>query len=207
MSAAPCDLYQVSQIAFDFFDVNDTLDATARPTDRAEKGNSRTRTALANAFKAESGVLTVLQRSSGIPAEWTRLGKQVSDRLTCTPLVGSADAKKKLTGKFVAEPVRLVVVPKETAKMITECTIKTKLHVAACSGANASDGTGTMRPWRFDRYALEHLNNPVTSFERIPHNIDDNVAIAEWMKAFIEAEAATRHIPKHFFGKHERKRA
>ena len=33
----------------------------------AEKGNNRTRTALANAFKAESGVLTVRQRSSGIP--------------------------------------------------------------------------------------------------------------------------------------------
>jgi len=190
LSAAPGELYQVSQIAFDFFDVNDTLDATARPTDRAEKGNSRTRTALANAFKAESGVLTVLQRSSGIPAEWTRLGKQVSDRLTCTPLVGSADAKEKLTGKFIAEPVQLVVVSKETAKMITECTIKTKLHVAACSGANASDGTGTMRPWGFDGYALEHLNNPVTSIERIPHNIDDDAAVAEWMKAFIEAAAA-----------------
>jgi hypothetical protein len=134
--------------------------------------------------------LAVLQRSSGIPAEWTRLGKQVSDRLTCTPLVGSADAKEKLTGKFVAEPVRLVVVSKETAKMITECTIKTKLHVAACSGANASDGTGTMCSWWFDGYALEHLNNPVTSIERIPHNIDDDTAVAEWMKAFIEAAAA-----------------
>ena len=37
----PGELYQVSQIAFDFFDANDTLDATARPTDRAEKGNNR----------------------------------------------------------------------------------------------------------------------------------------------------------------------
>ena len=74
--------------------------------------------------------------------------------------------------------------------MITECTIKTKLHVAACSGANASDGTGTMRPWGFGGYALEHLNNPVTSIERIPHNIDDDAAVAEWMKAFIEAAAA-----------------
>ena len=51
----------------------------------------------------------------------------------CTPLAGSEDAKEKLMGKFVAAPVRLVVVSKETAKMITECTIKTKLHVAACS--------------------------------------------------------------------------
>ena len=48
----PGELYQASQIAFDFFDVNGTLDATARPTDRAEKGNNRVRTALANAFKA-----------------------------------------------------------------------------------------------------------------------------------------------------------
>ena len=79
LAAAPGELYQVSQSAFGLFDVNDTLDATARPTDRAEKGNNRTRTALANAFKAESGVLTVLQRSAGIPAEYTRLGKQVSD--------------------------------------------------------------------------------------------------------------------------------
>ena len=105
LAAAPGELYQVSQSAFDFFDVNGTLDATARPTDRAEKGNNRTRTALANAFKAESGVLTVLQRSAGIPAEYTRLGKQVSGRLTCTPLVGSAETKEKLTGKFVADPI------------------------------------------------------------------------------------------------------
>ena len=40
LSATPCELYQASQIAFDFFDVNGTLDATARPTDRAEKGNN-----------------------------------------------------------------------------------------------------------------------------------------------------------------------
>ena len=190
LSATPGELYQVSQIAFDFFDVNDTLDATARPTDRAEKGNNRVRTALANAFKAESGVLTVLQRTSGIPAEWESLGKKVSDRLVCTPLAGSADAKEKLMGKFVAAPVRLVVVSKETAKMITECTIKTKLHVAACSGANASDGTGTMRPWGFDGHALEQLNNPVTSIDRIPHDIDDDVAVSEWMHAFIAAAAA-----------------
>ena len=74
--------------------------------------------------------------------------------------------------------------------MITECTIKIKLHVAACSGANASDGTGTMRPWGFDGYVLEHLNNPVTSIERTPHNIDADAAVAEWMKAFIEAAEA-----------------
>ena len=67
---------------------------------------------------------------------------------------------------------------------------KNKLHVAACSGANASDGTGTMRPWGFDGYALEQLNNPVTSIERIPHHIDDDVAVSEWVKAFIEAAAA-----------------
>ena len=60
LSAAPVELYQVSQIPFEFFDVNGTLDATARPTDRAEKGNNRIRTALANAFKVESGVLAVL---------------------------------------------------------------------------------------------------------------------------------------------------
>ena len=179
LAAAPGELYQANQSAFDFFDVNDTLEASARPTDRGEKGNNRVRTALANAFKAESGVLTVLQRSSGIPAEWTRLGKQVSDRLTCTPLVDSAEIKEKLTGKFVAAPIRIVVVSKETAKMITECTIKTKLHVAACSGANASDGTATMRPWGFDGYALEQLNNTVTSIDRIPHDIAEDAAVAE----------------------------
>ena len=187
---APGDLYQVSLTAFDFFDVNDTLDATARPTDRAEKGNNRVRTALANAFKAESGILSVLQRTSGIPAEWESLGKKVSDRLVCTPLAGSEDAKAKLTGKFVAATVRLVVVSKETAKMITECTIKTKLHVAACSGANAADGTDTMRPWGFDGYALEQLNNPVESIERIPHDIDDDIVVADWMRNFVKAAEA-----------------
>ena len=142
-------------------------------------------------FKPESGVLTVLQRSSGTPAEWTRLGKQVSGRLTCTPLLGSAETKEKLTGKFVAEPIRLVVVSKETAKMITECTIKTKLHVAACSGANASDDTGTICVHGgLAGLALEQLNNPVTSIERIPHKIADDAAVAEWMNAFIEAAAA-----------------
>ena len=74
--------------------------------------------------------------------------------------------------------------------MITECSIKTKLHVAACSGANASDGTSTMRPWGFGGLALEQLNNPVTSVERIPHNIADDAAVAEWMNAFVAAAAA-----------------
>ena len=79
LAAAPGELYQVSLSAFTFFDVNDTLDTTARPTDRAEKGINRVRTALANALKAEPGVMTVLQRSVGISSEYTRLGKQVSD--------------------------------------------------------------------------------------------------------------------------------
>ena len=74
--AAPGDLYQVSQVAFDFYDVNATLDATARPTDRAEKGNNRVRTALANAFKAESGVLTVLQRTSASQLTGSRWGRR-----------------------------------------------------------------------------------------------------------------------------------
>jgi hypothetical protein len=99
LAAAPGELYQVSQSAFEFFDANDTLDATARPTDRAGKENNRVRTALANAFKAESGVMTVLQRSVGIVSRYTRLGKQVSDRLTCTPLSGSTEMKEKLTGR------------------------------------------------------------------------------------------------------------
>ena len=135
--------------------------------------------------------MTVLQRSAGIHAEYTRLGKQVSDRLTCTPLGGSVEIKEKLTGKVVPEPIRLFVPSKETAKMITECSIKTKLHVAACSGANATDGTSTMRPWRLDGLALDQLNNPVTSVERIPHNItDDAAAVTEWMDAFVAAAAA-----------------
>ena len=62
--------------------------------------------------------------------------------------------------------------------MITEYSIKTKLHVAACSGANATDGTSTMRPWGFDGLALDQLNNPVTSFERIPHTITDGAVVA-----------------------------
>ena len=181
LAAAPGGLHQVSQCSFTFFDVNDTLDATARPTDRAEKGNNRVRTALANAFKAESGVMTVLQRTSGISSEYTRLGKQVSDRLTCTPLNGSTEMKDKLTGKFVPEPIRLIVPSdssKETAKKITECSIKTKLHVTACSGANATDGTGTMRPWEFDGLALEQLNNPISSVERISQQTHGDARVA-----------------------------
>ena len=58
------------------------------------------------------------------------------------------------------------------------------------SEANASDGTNTMRPWGFDGLALEQLNNPVTSVERIPHNIADDAAVAEWMNAFVAAAAA-----------------
>ena len=160
LAAAPGELYQVSQCPFAFFDINDTLDATARPTDRAEKGNNRARTALANAFKAESGAMAVLQRTHGISPERTRLGRKISGRLTSTPLGGSTEMKAKLTGKFVTEPVRLVVPSKETAKLITECSIKTKLHVSACSGANATDGTDAMRPWGFDGLALE--KNPTT---------------------------------------------
>ena len=189
LAAAPGELYQVSQCSFAFFDINDTLDATARPTDRAEKGNNRARSALANAFKAESGVMTVLQRTNGISPEHTRLGWQISDRLTSTPLGGSTEIKAKLTGKVVPEPVRLVIPSKETTKMITE-SIKTKLHVAACSGANATDGTDAMRPWGFDGLALEKLNNPIASVERIPHVITDDTAVAAWAAAFVAAAAA-----------------
>ena len=190
LAAALGELYQVSQCSFAFFDANGTLDVTARPTDRAEKGINRVRTALANAFKAESGVMTVHQRTSGISSEYMHLGKQVSDRLTCTPLSGSTEMKGKLTGNFVPEPIRLVVPSKETAKMITECSIKTKLHVAACSGANATDGTGTMWPWGFGGLALEQPNNPISSVERIPHTITDGAVVAAWMAAFVAAAAA-----------------
>ena len=154
------------------------------------RGNNRVRTALASAFKAESGMVTVLRRTSGISSEYTRLGNQVSDRLTCTPLGGSTEMKKKLTGKFVPEPIRLVVPSKETAKMITECSTKTKLHVAACSGANATDGTDAMRPWGFDGLALEKLNHPISSVERIPHDIAEDPAVAAWMAAFVAVAAA-----------------
>ena len=112
--------------------------------------------------------MTVLQRTSG----------------------SSTEMKDKLTGKFVPEPIRLVVPSKETTKMITECSIKTKLHVAASSGANATDGTDAMRPWGFDGLALENLNNPISSVERIPHAITDDSAVAAWMAAFVAAAAA-----------------
>ena len=100
---------------------------------------NRARTSLANASKSESGLVTVLQRTDGITAEQKRLGRQISDRLTSKPLCGSNEMKGKLTGKFAEEPDRLVVPSKETAKMITEGIIKTKLHVAVCSGVNATD--------------------------------------------------------------------
>ena len=194
-AAAPGEIYQVSQCAFAFFDVNDTLDATARPTDRAEKGTNRARTSLANAFKWKSGLMTVLQRTNGITAEQKRLGRQFSDRLTSKPLCGSAEMKEKLKGKFVEEQVRLVVPSKETAKMITEGIIKTKLHVAACSGANSTDGTDAMRSWGFGGLALEKLNNPITtSVERIPHTITDDTAVVAWMGAFVAATAADETV-------------
>ena len=135
--------------------------------------------------------MTVLQRTSGISSEYTRLGKQVSDRLTCTPMGGSTEMKDKLTGKFVPEPIGRIVPSKETAKMITEeCSTKTKLHVAACSGANATGVTDAMRPWGFDGLALGKLNNPISSVERIPHTITDDSAVAAWMAAFVAAAAA-----------------
>ena len=74
--------------------------------------------------------------------------------------------------------------------MITECSIKTKLHVAACNGANATDGTGTMRPWGFDGLALEQLNNPISSVECIPHTTTDDAVVAAWMASFVAAAAA-----------------
>ena len=45
-------------------------------------------------------------------------------------------------------------------------------------------------PWGFDGHKLEQLNNPVTSIDRIPHDIDDDVAVSEWMHALISAAAA-----------------
>ena len=74
--------------------------------------------------------------------------------------------------------------------MITEGAIKTKLREAACSGANATDGTNAMRPWGFDGLALEKLNNPITSMERIPHTTTDGAAVVAWMEAFVAAAAA-----------------
>ena len=161
--------------------MNGTLDATAPPTDRAENDANRVRTSLANAFKAESGVMNVLQRKDNITAEQKRLGRIISDRLTTMPLGGSVKVKTKLTGKFLEEPVRLAVPSRETAKMITEGITKTKLHMAACNGVNATDGTDAMRPWGFDGLALEKLNNPITSVERIPHTITDDTVVAAWI--------------------------
>jgi len=40
LAAAPGELYQVSQCSFAFFDINDTLDATARPTTGLRKGTA-----------------------------------------------------------------------------------------------------------------------------------------------------------------------
>ena len=152
---------------------------------------NRARTSLANAFKSsESGLVAVLQRTDGITAEQSRLGRKISHRLTSKPLYGSSEMKEKLTGKFVEEPVRLVVPSKETAKMITEGIIKTKLHVAVCSGVNATDSTDAMRPWGFDRLALEKRNNSITSVERIPCTITDDKVVVTWMEAFVAAAAA-----------------
>jgi hypothetical protein len=137
-------MFQVGLAQFDFFDINDTLDATARPTDRGERGSNKQRTALANVFKAESDILTVPLRAAGITSEQKRLGWLISDRLTSTPTADPSGTRARLLGKFVEEPVRFVVPSKETAKMITEGIIKTKLHVAACSGANATDDHGLL---------------------------------------------------------------
>ena len=148
LAAAPGELYQVSQqCSFAFFDIKDTLDATARPTDQAEKGNNRACTALANAFKAELGVMAVLQRTSGISSEHTRLWKQISDRLT--------------------SPRRQVCYGDGSTRRAVEGNGEDD-HVAACSGANATDGTDAMRPWGFDGLALEKPNKRISSVELIP---------------------------------------
>ena len=78
--------------------------------------------------------------------------------------------------------------------MITEGIIKTKLHVAVCSGANATDGTDAMQPWGFDGLALEKLNNPITSVERIPNTITDGTVVVAWMEAFVAAAAADETV-------------
>ena len=46
--------------------------------------------------------MTVLQHTGGISSEYTRLGKQVSDRLTCTPLSGSIEMEEKLRRQLAA---------------------------------------------------------------------------------------------------------
>ena len=81
------DTYQVGLTPFGFFDVNGALDATARPTERAERGDNRTRTALANAFKSESGIMTITQRTAGTTPEERRICRLANDRLTMIPLV------------------------------------------------------------------------------------------------------------------------
>ena len=52
------------------------------------------------------------------------------------------------------------------------------------------DGTDAMRPWGFGGLALEKLNNPIASAERIPHAITDDAAVAGWATAFLAAAAA-----------------
>ena len=96
LAAAPGELYQVSQGAIALLGVDGTLDTTARLTDRAEEGMDRARTSLANAFKSESVLMTVLQRMDDITVEQKRLGRQISDRLTRKSLCGSIEMKKKL---------------------------------------------------------------------------------------------------------------
>jgi hypothetical protein len=107
LAAAFGELYQVSQGAIALLDVDDTLDATARPADCAEEGKNRARTSrpLASTFKSESGLMPVLQRTNGITVEQKRLGRQISDQLTSKPLVVSAAMKEKLKGTPVEEKV------------------------------------------------------------------------------------------------------
>ena len=58
LAAAPGEVYQVSQCAFAFFDVNVTLDATARPTNRAEKGMNRAHRSGARNSKGPAAMVT-----------------------------------------------------------------------------------------------------------------------------------------------------
>ena len=46
-----------------------------------------------------------------------------------------------------------------------------------------------MRPWGFGGLALEKLNNPITSVERIPNTITDDAAVVAWMETFVAAVA------------------
>ena len=93
------DTYQVGLAPFPFFDVNDELDATARPTDRDERGNNRIRTALANAFKSESGILTVIQRTAGLSPDGRRMCRLANNRMTMIPFADPDGSCDKLTGK------------------------------------------------------------------------------------------------------------